>query len=221
MEATPPTGSRDRFVATALQLIAEEGGSLDVNLRQISRRMGCAHTNLYNYYPSYQDLLWDAYRGALRTYGECLIRDLDTDLPPQEYLRRTVLNLAAFPEENPGLYRFIGSDPMAVQDIPVDVLAVVVGMKRWLGSVFEAAAGPGLDAKEAQAAADIVLAYIDGETLNLINGRVVPGDDVHGRIVANAMHIFALLAADGQSTSGWPRRKNSALPSPESIFRAE
>jgi len=221
MEVTPPTGSRDRFVATALQLIAEEGGSLDVNLRQISRRMGCAHTNLYNYYPSYQDLLWDAYRGALRTYGECLIRDLDTDLAPQEYLRRTVLNLAAFPEENPGLYRFIGSDPMAAEDIPEDILEVVVGMKRWLASVFEAAAGPGLDAEEAQAAADIVLAYIDGETLNLINGRVIPGEDVRGRIVTNAMHVFALLAADGHSTSGRRRRKNTALPSPESIFRAE
>jgi len=221
MEAAVSTGTRERFIATALELIAEEGGSLNVNLRQISRRMGCAHTNLYNYYGSYQDLLWDAYRGALRTYGERLILDLDTNLAPESYLRRTIANLAAFPEENPGLYRFIGSDPMATQDIPGDILAVVVGMKRWLASVFEAAAGPRLDAEEAQAAADIVLAYIDGETLNLINGRVVPGEDVHGRIVTNAIRLFELLAADGQSVSGRRGRRNTALPPPESIFRAE
>lgn len=218
MDAGPSIGSRARFVATALQLIAEEGGSLNVNLRQISRQMGCAHTNVYNYFASYPDLLWEAFRGALRTYGACMIHDLDVSLAPEEYLRRTVVNLAAFPQDNPGLYRFIGSDPMPGDDVPEDILETVERMKRWLASVFEAASGPRLDAEEAQAATDIVLAYIDGETLNLINGRVLPSEDLRERIVTNAMRLFALLAADGRPEAGHRPPTGRGLPAPDSIF---
>jgi AcrR family transcriptional regulator len=221
MEAGLSIGTRERFVATALQLIAEEGGSLNVNLRQISRRMGCAHTNVYNYFASYQDLLWEAFRGALRTYGESVTQGVDVGLAPEEYLRRTIANLAAFPENNPGLYRFIGSDPITADAIPADILETVGRMKRWLAAVFEAASGPRLDAEEAQAATDIVLAYIDGETLNLINGRVLPSEELRGRIVTNAMRLFALLAADGRSGGRRRGPMHPALPAPESIFGSE
>jgi hypothetical protein len=91
-------------------------------------------------------------------------------------------------------------------------------MKRWLASVFEAASGPRLDAEEAQAATDIVLAYIDGETLNLINGRVLPSEDLRGRIVTNAMRIFELLAADGRSGARRREPTGRGLPAPDSIF---
>lgn len=217
--AAKSTGAREQFATTALQLIEDEGGSSSVNLRQISRRMGCAHTNAYNYYASYQDLLWEAYRRALRTYAEFLVHDLDASLAPHECLRRTVVNLAAFPEQHPGLYRFIGSDPVPPEGFPEDILAAVLRMKRWLASVFDAASG--LDAEEAQAAADIVLAYIDGETLNLINGRVLPNEDIRQRVVTNAMRLFALLAADGRSGPRGRERRTSLSPAPETIFGTE
>ena len=145
-----------RFVEATLELIAEEGGSLGVNLRAISRRVGCAHTNAYNYFDSYGDLLWAAFRRALRVYGEHLTQGLDAAMPADEYLRRTVENLAAFPQENPGLYRFIGSDPIDLGSIPADVMDMVSAMKRWFAAAAEAAAAPGLHPTEARDAADIV-----------------------------------------------------------------
>jgi AcrR family transcriptional regulator len=216
--AAKSTGARERFATTALQLIEDEGGSSSVNLRQISRRMGCAHTNVYNYYASYQDLLWEAYRRALRTYAEFLVHDLDASLAPHEYLRRTLVNLAAFPEQHPGLCRFIGSDPVPPEGFPEDILAAVLRMKRWLASVFDAASC--LDAEEAQAATDIVLAYIDGETLNLINGRVLPNEDIRHRVVTNAMRLFGLLAADDRSGPRGRQRRSPMSPAPETIFGA-
>lgn len=200
--AVVPTGpakglSADRFVDAALELIAEEGGSLDVNLRAISRRVGCAHTNAYNYFDSYADLLWAAFRRALRIYGEHLTHDLDAALPPPEYLQRTIANLASFPQQNPGLYRFIGSDPIDLATIPQDVMETVTAMKHWFADVVAAAAAPGTDPAEARQAADIVLAYIDGETLNLINGRAIPDEDLGGRVVANAVRLFELLVGEG------------------------
>ena len=104
---------------TTLELIAEEGGSLSVNLRAISRRMGCAHTNVYNYFASYGDLLWAAFRRALRVYGEYLIaRPRRRPGRPPSTCDRAIANLASFPQQNPGLYRFIGSDPHRARDHP-------------------------------------------------------------------------------------------------------
>lgn len=206
----------ERFVDTTLAMIAEQGGSLKVNLRQVSRRMGCAHTNAYNYFDDYGDLLWAAFRKALLIYADHLIHDLDVSLEPDDYVRRVITNLASFPEENPGLYRFIGSDPIDLGQIPGDILEDVAQMKRWLGEVF-AAAGPGLPADEARAASDIVLAYIDGETLNLINGRVIPSEDLRGRIVANAMRLFGLLVQERVAPDR--RRRQPGLPVPGDILR--
>lgn len=175
-----------RLIEATLALIEEQGSSLDVNLRQVSRRVGCAHTNAYNYFTSYDDLLWAAFRKALVHYGEFLIHDLSPDLPPDAYLRRVLTNLATYPVERPGLYRFVASDPIDVDEIPEDILVSVGGMKQWLFGVLGAVYAPSLSDESAERISNIVLAYIDGETLNLINGRVVPGEDVRGRVVENA-----------------------------------
>ena len=204
----------ERFVETTLDLIAEEGGSLNVNLRQISRRLGFAHTNLYNYFDSYQELLWAAFREGLDIYAEHLIRDISGGMTPEDYVRQVLSNLASFPEEHTGLYRLIGSDPIDVDAIPEDILETVSHMKGWLIEVLSAASGSTLDSAEAATAADIVLAYIDGETLNLINGRVIPTEDLRGRIVSNAMRLFTLLAED----DGHGVAEASDLPDPRSIF---
>lgn len=196
----------DRFIIATLELIAEEGGSQDVNLRQIARRVGCAHTNVYNYFDSYDDLLWAAFRRALRDYGEFLTHDLDGALPPNEYLRRVIANLATYPSRNQGVYRFIGSDPIDLDRIPVDILESVTAMKVWLFKVVEVVVSPEGDSSDAERIANIVLAYIDGETLNLINGRVVPGEDIEERVIENALSLIEALAAPavprGRSSQG-------------------
>lgn len=194
---TGPTA--ERFIETTLTLIAEEGGSQNVNLREISRRMGCAHTNAYNYFASYEDLLWTAFHRTLRIYGEFLVHNLDDSLGPLEYLRRLVSNLATFPEENPGLYRFIASDPIDLDRIPDDTLELVSTMKTWLSEVLQSVVASDMDPDEAESVSSIVLAYIDGETLNLINDRVVPGEDVRGRIVDNALRLFRVLGENAEN----------------------
>jgi len=215
MAKPPRTGpTAERFVTTTLSLIAAEGGSQNVNLRQVSREMGCAHTNVYNYFASYEDLLWVSFHRTLHLYGEYLVRDLDDSLDPQEYLRRLVSNLATFPEANPGLYRFIASDPIDLDRIPDHTLELVATMKTWLSEVLTSVVAPDIDADEAESVANIVLAYIDGETLNLINDRVVPGEDVRGRIVENALRLFRVLSEDTTSQSPPPAGEQPRHPYP-------
>ena len=217
MPRDPSSDTGRRFVETTLELIAEEGGSLGVNLRQISRRMGCAHTNVYNYFGSYQELLWAAFRQAIAIYGEHIIAGLGRDMAPARYLQQSIGNLASFPQENPGLYRFVASDPIELADIPADILETVTAMKRWLGWVVAAAAGLEDESPDARDAADIILAYLDGETLNIINGRAVPDEDLEGRVVANALRLFDLLRLDAGRPAG-SRRQDPSPPEPRLIF---
>ena len=46
--------TRDKFILETLALIREKGGSKNVNLREISKRVGCAHTNAYNYFDGFE-----------------------------------------------------------------------------------------------------------------------------------------------------------------------
>lgn len=190
-QRTGPTAAR--FVEETVALIAEKGGSRDVNLREVSRRVGCAHTNVYNYFASFDDLLWEAFRRVLRAYGDAMTRGLDESLTPIDYFRQLVTNLASFPQENPGLYRFIGSDPLDVEDIPGDILATVTHLKTWMLDTFKAVSEGRLSDEEAEEFCNITYAYVDGETFNLINGRVVPGEDIPSRIVENAVRLFRVL----------------------------
>ena len=181
----------DRFINSTLDLIAEKGGSQGVNLREVARRIGCAHTNVYNYFDSFEDLLWAAFRRVLDDYGTYLFADLDDPGSRERYLRRLITNLVSYPQENPGWYRFIGSDPVSAA-FPEDILDTVVEMKTRLFEAFRDCA-PELDQSVVDEACNIVYAYIDGETFNVINERVVPGEDVAGRIVGNALHLFEVL----------------------------
>ena len=190
----------ERFVDTTLELIAEHGGSTGVNLRQIAKRIGCAHTNLYNYYADYSELLWEAFRRTLAVYADWLTNGLADERSPDEYLRRVLENLATFPQTHPGLDRFVASDPMPTTEIPDDILATVTRMKTWLADALAGVSTAAVADDEAQDIASIILAYVDGETLNLINDRLVPGEDVQGRIVANAMRLHRLLVDDSGPT---------------------
>ncbi len=194
----------ERLIEETLALIAERGGSQDVKLREVARRVGWAHTHVYNYFASFEDLLWEAFRRTLRLYAEHIVRDLDDSLRPADYFRRLVTNLASFPQENPGLYRFIGSDPIDVERIPGDILDTVSTVKKWLFDAFQALCGPTVNPTDAAEFCNITYGYIDGEMFNYINGRVVPGEDIPGRIVTNSVRLLSLLVGDAVEEAQTP-----------------
>jgi AcrR family transcriptional regulator len=185
----------DQFVTETLALIEEKGGSHNVNLREISRRVGCAHTNSYNYFDSFEGLLWASYRKAIELYNDYLTADLsETELSLVDF--RTVLErLARFPMDHPGLYRFIGSDPLPIENMPRDVMDSIGQMKNWFIEKALIPVSPGLGLKEATEIADILIAYISGESFDVINGRMLPDEDLPERIVGNALKLFGCLSS--------------------------
>ena len=183
----------DRYVAAAIEMIVEKGGSAEVNLRSISRRLECAHTNVYNYFIDFDDLLWAAYRRALEIYAEYLTKGLEEKRTDYEYFLGATSRLASFPIENPGLHRFISTDRLKMVDIPPTILEMVGQMKIWWIDLVGVAGGEGILSHEADRIANIILAYVSGESTDIINGRVLPDENVRGRVVDNAINLFRVL----------------------------
>ena len=185
----------DRYVEATIELIAEKSGSAGVNLREVSRRIGCAHTNAYNYFASLEDLLWHAMRQVLRQYSLAIAAGLDDSLSPRAYFRRVFRNMVEWSVENPGLHRFISSDPIDPMNLPRDITDTVIEMKRWMVEVLKVLTRARLDGEDLARLVDVTMGYLDGEVFNLINGRVLPGEDIAGRIIDNLEYIFTLLTA--------------------------
>lgn len=70
--------TKEQIIETTLNLMGNESDLRRLNLRQIARSLGCAHTNLYNYFPSYNDLLWEAHMAIQEIFMDMLIKKLDT-----------------------------------------------------------------------------------------------------------------------------------------------
>ena len=186
----------ERYIEATLTLIAEQGSSAQVNLREISRRIGCAHTNVYNYFEGREDLLLHALRRAIRQYGDAITTGLDGTLSGHAFFRRMIRNMIEWSIQNPGLHRFISSDPIDPEQLPRDIIGTVTLMKKWIAQVLEVLACGRLDEKGLTRMVDVVLGYLDGEVFNLINGRFLPGENIAGRVIDNIECLFELLTSN-------------------------
>lgn len=69
--------TKEQIVETALELMRDKIDLHSLNLREIARTLGCAHTNLYNYFPSYNDLLWETHSTIQEIFMKMLTKKLE------------------------------------------------------------------------------------------------------------------------------------------------
>lgn len=192
----------EQFISETVALIEEKGGSHDVNLREVSRRVGCAHTNAYNYFASFEALLWASYHRAILIYDDYMTRDLLISSPDYASFRLVIERLVKFPLDHPGLYRFIGSDNLPIENMPPEVIDAVRMLK---GKFIEGVKNmnrPKMNLSDALEISNILLAYISGESFDYINGRVLPDEDLPERTVKNALRIYGCLTAGLSNGAG-------------------
>ena len=64
--------TKEQVVDTTLKLIKDSENIRSVNLRGVAREIGCSHTNLYNYFSSFDELLWCSHIRILEIFLETL-----------------------------------------------------------------------------------------------------------------------------------------------------
>lgn len=75
--------SKEQIIDTVLELLRNNNDIENLNFRQIARSLGCAHTNLYNYFPSYNDLLWECHSAILNNFMNTLQEQMNGANPAE------------------------------------------------------------------------------------------------------------------------------------------
>jgi len=157
---------KNEIIEAAITLLEEEGDISSLNLRKTAKRAGCAHTNVYNYFPSLESLKWAMLEKALKMLEEEMFGSrMETD--------RIISLLSRYMEfalKRPAIYKLIWTTALVPEAAPSNVI-LLNRIPEKIISVMKAN-HPEWTEKECDEKADILHSYIHGKILNLIFQRI-------------------------------------------------
>jgi AcrR family transcriptional regulator len=186
----------ERLLDCTLDLIDERGSSRGVNLREIAKRAGCAHTNAYNYFYNLEELFWYALARLLKRMERYMVEKVGIVYDSDQYFEKFILSQIDFAFEHPGWYRFIwlehisGSPPRVVtrywEKISADFVLVIFALSR-----------KKLSQQQSECVAQIIRGYIHGEICSMLSGKMHQGerDRMQSKIIENAQTLLKALSA--------------------------
>ena len=193
------TDMRRALLEAALAMIDEAEGCRGVTLRAIAARAGCAHTNVYNYFPSLESLFWESLLEAQSRSMEFMRRHVAQEVPGSpEVFSALVSARIEFALTHPGWYRLTWLEPIS-KDVPPEVLSRLRRPREEVSTgMIHPVLGAGVSRDEARRITDILHSYVHGEICKLITQRDLahhePADP--RRTVENAFMLLRLLKAD-------------------------
>lgn len=184
--------SKEKIIEATLSLIDEKGSSKDVNFREIARRLNCAHTSLYNFFESYNDILLSSITSIVGKMREQVIekaKSVDEDYFIFKYLSAAF----DFSMEHKGWYRFLWLD-----NFNRKLDEILVNYRRpeklFAGEIFKLANGK-ITFEEAEQYQNILHSYYHGEIVKYLSGRSSIDNEkiLKSKILENSMLILQRL----------------------------
>lgn len=207
-----------KFVDAMLSLILEKGGLKEVNLRMVSKQVGCAHTNAYNYFENFDALIFAAYDSVLIHYGRAVSKDLDALQDANLLFIQFIDNIVSFATEYPGYYRFIGSDDFNIAQLPLKTIQKAFQMRTMFQDIFYLTVQQDIPRETSDAYANIIMAYMDGELYTIINKRAFPDEEIAERIIKNIKKLIELFVLDTGRVLSFESPKPLVSPVPKLAF---
>lgn len=167
-------------------------------MREIARSLGCAHTNIYNYFPSCADLLWEAHTALQNICIEILRTRLSASSFTDGKISVIFKTFINFYINNIGWYRLIWIENFGTSRPESNIFAVASARReldRLVTEAWEEINGQEADKVEIGKAVHIAHSYIIGEVSNFISGRGLTVDIniFEFETTARATEIFMLL----------------------------
>lgn len=191
----------DKFIEAMLELIHENGSLTGVNLRMVAKKVGCAHTNAYNYFDGYEGLIYAAYDQALILYGLAVVEGLDSIKDRASYFLQFIKNIISFALNYPGYYRFIGSDVFDLSGLHPETIQKAIDLKNFFLQTFYLVTEKKLSKETSDDYANILMSYIDGELYNIINMRSFPDDNTEARIMDNTIKLVQMFTSNNKNSN--------------------
>ncbi|PLX32077.1 MAG: hypothetical protein C0604_05875 [Clostridiales bacterium] len=181
--------SEQKILQATLELIDEKGSSTGVNFRGIARRLGCAHTSIYNLYNSYSDLQLEALyevRKRMLCYVMNNIADQNQEFDFLNYIAAVI----DFNMKHRGWYKFLWMDSHTWK--MEDVVKPNERPDRMFVKELMELSGGVLNEKKAERVHGIMHAYYHGELMKFMNGRspIVHENDVKKIIMENLNFMY-------------------------------
>ncbi len=189
--------TKEQIIETALELMKNKSDLRRLNLREIARTLGCAHTNLYNYFPSYNDLLWETHAALQEVFLEMIIRKLETANTAELRLSYFFEAIVDMYVSNEGWFRLSWHEYIGGERPPQDIEATQrasIEINKYVSEIWNELSGTYPDAEQTQRVLHNTNCYIIGEISNYIFGRGLIQNEVEFKtyIAREATHIFKL-----------------------------
>lgn len=164
--------TREIILAATLKLIEEKGSITNLNFREIARELGCAHTSLYNFFPSYSALLHEAAHTIMLDMRKVLSYEAAEKVADGTYENLVIAyigSVAQYALAHRGWYRFLWMDTY-----DVDLNQVFKDQPRpehLLLAMYQEAYGNAIAEEEALMRLNIGHGYMHGELCKFLSQR--------------------------------------------------
>lgn len=185
--------SKEIILETTLSLIDKNEGIKDVTLRDIAKKVGCAHTNLYNYFSSLDEIFWESLGQVILMMMDYSSKGLNNEKDDEGRFFLILSNLIDFSMEHPGWYRF-----MWFESIGGNPSTEVTKILHKPGDGFSELIKEGnnnISSEKANLIGDILHSYLHGELCKWINNRnfISRREETKTKIISNLKHLYKLL----------------------------
>ena len=151
---------KEEILKAAFSLLEEEGDISTLNMRKTAKYAGCAHTNVYNYFSSFEALKWAMLKQSLQSLDEYIFQKKRNDSDDVFTLISLYIDFAI---EHPAVYKLIWVTDLDPASAPEDTDFLYLIPHK-------------LAALLPPDKADILHSYVHGKLLNMIFSRLPAGN---------------------------------------------
>lgn len=180
------------IINTFLSILNEECSSETVSFREIARRIGCNHTNLYNYFKNFDDLRVQSLIHVAQNLRKQIIPH-STNHPPDAVFQHFVQSLVQWATQNPAIYRFLWIDNMPHESTEA-VFSVLPRPEHTIVPILEKLVTTPASAQEMRRISTMVHSYVHGEIVKVLcNRNPVSTRELSITLPANALQLAKAL----------------------------
>lgn len=200
--------NREMVIETAALMVDESGGISSVTLREIAKRIGCAHTNLYNYFSSLSEIYWEVLGWVLRKMF------VYTNLHGEEgdheaNLFRSFSLFVDFSIDHPGWYRLIWHENWGGEP-PAHVAEFIQRPADHIYAATRMAVGSSFPEDKTRQLAEMLFAYSFGEISIWVHDRSTlrSRNELKENIDRNIRSIYSFMT-EKQELAGFSKNINN------------
>lgn len=189
--------SKEQIIITALDLMRNKNDLRGLNLREIARNLGCAHTNIYNYFSSYNALLWKTHAALQEMFMKTLLEKLSSAHTAEQELICFFNTFVDFYLNNKGWFRLLWHEYIGGNRPKRDIIVTEESseaLNRHIAEIYKKLYNEYPAKERAKRVLHNIHCYMVGEISNYILGRglIENETELKAYIVEEATQMFWL-----------------------------